>query len=144
MKSDIKYVVPNDAPVPVGTTIGSSTVADWLGSDIQYSTKTAKEWLNIFNEVIDGKREPGYQGTGNTHSVMVIDNWVYIECEYREDQKVFMSVEQAIIALEKYKSFLDNRVNFAYQVPSPFEVEYEAEGQEALDRYLETGGSLGE
>lgn len=144
MKSDIKYVVPNDAPVPVGTTIGSSTFADWLGSDIQYSTKTAKEWLNIFNEVIDGNREPGYQGTGNTHSVMVTDNWVYIECEYKEEQKVFMRVEQAIIALEKYKSFLDNRANFSYQVPSPFEVEYEAEGQEALDRYLETGGSLGE
>lgn len=144
MKSDIKYVVPNDAPVPVGTTIGSSTFADWLGSDIQYSTKTAKEWLNIFNEVIDGNREPGYQGTGNTHSVMVTDNWVYIECEYKEDQKVFMSVEQAIIALEKYKTFLDNRDNFSYQVPSPFEVEYEAEGQQALDRYLETGGSLGE
>jgi hypothetical protein len=109
MKSDIKYVVPNDAPVSVGTTIGSSTFADWLGSDIQYSTKTAEEWLNIFNEVVDGNREPGYQRTGNTHSVMVTESWVCIECEYKEDQKVFMSVQQALFALEKYKSFLVSR-----------------------------------
>jgi hypothetical protein len=55
-----------------------------------------------------------------------------------------MSVQQALFALEKYKSFLVSRDNYSNEIPSSFEVEYEAEGEEALDRYLETGGSLGE
>ena len=144
MKGKIKYVIPNDEPVPIGTTVGSSAIADWLGQDIQYSKRSVDNWISIINDVASGIRESGYQGTGNTHSVMVTDDWVFIECEYVEEQKVFMSVQQALFALEKYKSFLVSRENHSKEIPSPFEVEYEAEGEEALDKYLDTGGSLGE
>lgn len=144
MKSEIKYVVPNDTPVPVGTTIGSSAIAEWFAADIQYSVRTLEEMIGTINDIVSGNRASGYQGTGNAFSVMVQDSLVFLECEHYEEHKVIMTVEQAISALKKYKSFLDSRDNFSQETPPPFEVEYEAEGQAALDRYLETGGSLGQ
>lgn len=143
MKSEIRFVAPNGAPVPVAEHVGAATIADWFGSDIQYSEKLIDEWLNIFEMVSNGSRESGYQGTGNTHSVMAIDDWIFIECEHLEQQKVFLTRQQVSSALELYRAFLKNSCENNFEPPTPFIVEYESEGQDAFDRYLETGGSLG-
>lgn len=143
MRSEIRFVAPNGTPVPVAEDIGAATIADWLGSDIQYSEKLVDEWIHIFNLVSNGNKEPGYQGTGNTHSVMAIEDWVFIESEYLDGQKVFLTRQQISDALEMYRAFLrENKAN-SFSIPEPFSVEYESEGQEAFDRYLETGGTLG-
>ena len=143
MKGEIRYVIPTTVPVPTAEAVGAATIADWFGSDIQYSERTLDEWLTIFNEVADGDREPGYQGTGNTHSVMATDEWVFIECEYLDNQKVLLTRQQVTDALEQYRLFLNSDYKSNKIIPTPFIVEYEAEGEEALNRYLEAGGSLG-
>jgi len=143
MIGEIKYVIPNDAPVPTGDTIGASTIANWFGSDIQYSRETLTEWINVIDEVACGNRKSGYQGTGNTHSVMAIGESVYIECEYIDEQKVFLTREQLKNAIEEYNNFLRSDYKNSSQIPASFIVEYEAEGEEALQLYLKTGGSLG-
>lgn len=143
MLGEIKYVIPNDVPVPTGDTIGASTIANWFGSDIQYSTETLTEWVNVIDEVGCGNRKSGFQGTGNTHSVMAIWESVYIECEYIEEQKVFLTREQLKKAIEEYNNFLRSDYKHRNQIPASFIVEYEAEGEEALQLYLRTGGSLG-
>jgi hypothetical protein len=142
MKSLITFVKPNDAPVPVSSSTGGSAISGWLGSDIQYSENVLNKWVNVFKEVAKGSREPGYQGTGNTHSIMAIDDFVFIECEYLEDKKVFLTMQQMFNILEKYQLFLQS--DYKNIAPEEFEVEYLAEGAEAFEKYLETGGSLGD
>lgn len=143
MKGKISYVSPNGVPVPTAELAGASAIADWLGSDIQYSEYMIDEWLKVLNDVALGERDPGYQGTGNSHSVMVINDWVFIECEYIDEQKVLLTRQQVTAALEEYRLFLKCNYKSSEFSPNSFWVEYEAEGQEAFDRYIATGGSLG-
>jgi hypothetical protein len=143
MKGNIRFVRPNDWFVPTGDTIGAITIASWLGNDIQYSIRDTEGWLNIFADVARGKRKAGYQGTGNTHSVMAIRDVVFIECEYVKTQKVLLTYSQITDALNKYVLFLCGDYKTRAAVCQPYEVEYEDEGQVALDKYRETGGTLG-
>ena len=143
MKSEIKFVTPNKVPVPTADDIGALTIADWFASDIQYSEMNIDEWINVFSDVASGNKKSGYQGTGNANSIMVVDDWIYIENEFIEDQKVFLNRKQISDALEKYREFLKSDYKNNTKHPDPFFVEYEAVGKAALDRYLDTGGSLG-
>lgn len=143
MKGRIKFVRPNKLYVPEGDTTGAKTIANWLGNDIQYSHSGVEEWIIVFSDINNGKRDGGYQGTGNTHSVMTVNNAVYIECDYNESRKVLMTIAQAIGALRKYKEFLDTDYKSNSAKIDHFDVEYEAEGDIALEQYLERGGALG-
>ena len=140
MKSLVTFVRPNDSPVPVSNSIGGSAISGWLGSDIQYSQNVLNDWFNIFKEITNGSRAPGYQGTGNSHSVLAIGDFVFIECEHLEKKKVFLTMQQMFDVLKNYQLFLQS--DYKHIAPEEFEVEYVAEGGEALEKYLETGGSL--
>ncbi len=122
--------------------VGANEIAAWLSDDVR-SRSTASEWINRFNNVTLGKENAGYLGTGNAHSVMAAKDLVYLECEHADEMKVLLTISHAIAALQHYCSFLSGDIKNADHLPKPFEVEYEAEGQRALDLYLETGGSLG-
>ncbi|ASA57898.1 hypothetical protein [Vibrio gazogenes] len=142
MKGNVSFIRPNDYLVPVGDTIGAKTVANWLGNDIQYSQRDVEEWLNVLSEVEAGKRKSGYQGTGNSHSVMIIQDVIYIECEYNDTHKVFITKSQFVDILNKYILFLRGGYKSSRVEVEPFTIEYEFEGDEALEQYINSGGDL--
>lgn len=142
MKDTIEYTRPNGMPIPIGTKTGSMAIANWLGSDIQYSLKTLNEWLGIVSEVSNATRQGGYQGTGNTFSVYAHGVHALLECEYSESLKVYLKTDQVTEALLQYKSFLQSEFRDPAFRPTPFEVEYVAEGDSAKQIYLANGGIL--
>jgi hypothetical protein len=143
MRGIIQYASPNRVPVPIGTSEGAKAIADWLGSDIQYLTSSARGWLQTFAEVVNGTRQAGYLGTGNAFSVFATEQHILIQSEYVENQKVCLTIEQVSKALVNYIAFLeDDYRNPAYQ-PLAFEMEYLAEGDAASECYIKNGGVFG-
>jgi uncharacterized protein YacL (UPF0231 family) len=142
MKDTIEYTRPNAAPVPIGKNTGGAAIANWLASDIQYSLKTLDEWLECFSEIANATRPGGYQGTGNAFSVYAHGQHALLECEFSENLKAYLTTDQIMNVLLQYKTFLQNEFRHPSFRPSPFEVEYLAEGDAAQQLYLENGGIL--
>jgi hypothetical protein len=143
MNGLISFVRPNECFVPSGNNIGAKTLARWLGDDIQYSIESLENWKTIFSSVEARQMAPGYLGTGNSHSAMATSEYVYIECEYVDEQKVLLTHKQIAAVLNCYLDFLNKNCTLASLVPAPFEVEFIAEGVDALNLYINAGGSLG-
>ncbi|WNJ81268.1 hypothetical protein RJE46_08590 [Cedecea neteri] len=74
---------------------------------------------------------------------MVTNDLVFIACEYVKEQRVTLTVEQLIYILEQYKEFLQGFFNNASFPPEPIDIEYIAEGQEAMNMYVSLEGSRG-
>lgn len=123
--------------------LGTLTLGSWLSADIQTSLSGIKDWITWINEIAAGTQEGGYIGTGNAFSVMAVGEQVFIECEYVDDQKVFLTRDQVIHVLEQYRDFVKSDIENPNFHPKPIEVEYLAEGEEAAKCYAETGGSSG-
>lgn len=117
---------------------GGEEIAAWLSNDVRESVS---ETINTIESISQGKSPEGYIGTGNAHSLMAAGGYVFLRCEFGDELKVLLTYQQAITALKNYQEFL--KTVKVGQEPKPFEVEYEAEGEEALKRYEATGGSLG-
>jgi hypothetical protein len=142
MNGRIDYTSPNQLPIPIGNSDGAKTVAHWFGNDIQYSAESACRWSDLFSKVANGSHEPGYLGSGNAHSVSATTQLVYIESEFVEAHKVCLTIDQIFEALDKYKLFLSSDYRSPTFQPVPFDVEYVAEGEQALGHFLREGGSL--
>ncbi|MGW8392596.1 hypothetical protein [Pseudoduganella sp. HUAS MS19] len=56
--------------------------------------------------------------------------------------KVLLKDDQVEASLRDYSAFLAADVSVATEPPPAFEVEFEAEGDAALDQYVEAGGKL--
>lgn len=138
----VDYTVPDGTPVPIGDTSGATAIAQWLGCDIQYSTSTIDEWLNIFSAVAAGKEPGGYKGTGNAYSVFATGPLVLLVCEYVDSLKVCLNTRQVSTALENYRKFLNSDYKSAAFHPTPFEVDCLAEEDEAQEYYEEHGGIM--
>jgi hypothetical protein len=121
---------------------GVREIAAWLSDDVN-SQNSAHMWIERVNAVAEGTAKGGYLGTGNAHHVRAVGEQVFLECEFAEELKVFMTRAQIVSTLQHYIQFLNSERKNKDYPPNPFEVEYEAEGEEALDRYLATGGALG-
>jgi hypothetical protein len=124
-----------------GLSVGAREIASWLSDDV--GTKdSADEWIRRFEPLVrTGGR--GYMGTGNAHNVGAISNYIFLECEFVENQKVLANVKDLILALMAYKEFLSVAKTTPGNEPMPFEVRYEKEGEAALRFYLDAGGRLG-
>lgn len=120
---------------------GAQEIVAWLSDDVT-THKSALKWIDRFNGVTSGQVD-GYLGTGNAHHVRTIGEKVFLECIYAEEMKVFMTRPQIISALKHYCSFLEDDIKNPHHSPQNFEVEYEIEGEEALELYLKMGGKLG-
>jgi hypothetical protein len=120
--------------------IGVIELGSWLSNDIQTSRNSVDFWLKRIGAVASGEINGGYLGTGNAHTVMAGVNGVYIQCEYVEERKIFLSCVESLSVLSKYRAFLESDFCNRDDVPEPIEFEYEAEGEEALERYAQTGG----
>lgn len=122
---------------------GAKEIAAWLSDDLPRGKASIDAWLKQLADVAAGKIEGGYLGTGNAHHVRAMGDLVFLECEFVEEMKVLLTYKQVVEVLEKYSDFLDAEVGNIEFPPPPFDVEYEAVGDAALDLYLENGGKLG-
>lgn len=122
---------------------GSRELAGWLSDDIQYSLNSIEIWINNLTNLESSRAPDGFFGIGNAHWVMVTNNLVFIACEYVKEQRVILTIEQLIYILEQYKEFLQRDFNNPNVPPEPIDVEYIAEGEEAMNIYASLEGSHG-
>jgi hypothetical protein len=126
-------------PASVEQSEGGRELAAWLSDDIQAEARDIDEWLQWINEVADGKREAGYLGTGNAHSVWASGEAVFIGCEYGPQFKVLLTRGQAVHLLGKYREALALGLRNAERRPPAFGIEYVAEGDEASADFFQNG-----
>lgn len=65
---------------------------------------------------------------------------VFICCEYVEEQKVIMTIDQLLYILMQYKEFLEGNYNDPANPPASLDIEFIAEGKDALDMYCKLTG----
>ncbi|MBC9132006.1 hypothetical protein FcAc13_11915 [Frischella sp. Ac13] len=114
---------------------GAREIAAWLGNDIQYSINSVNIWINNLTDLEHSRAPDGMFGIGNAHWVLITGNYVFIGTEYVEEQQVIMTKEQLLYVLEQYKAFLGGDYKDPDNPPAPIDVEFIAEGQEAIDIY---------
>ncbi|NUF26968.1 hypothetical protein [Gilliamella sp. ESL0254] len=114
---------------------GVCEIAAWLGNDIQYSINSVNIWINNLTDLEHSRAPDGMFGIGNAHWVLITGDYVFIGTEYVEEQQVIMTREQLLYVLEQYKTFLEGDYKDPNNPPGPIDVEFIAEGQEAIDIY---------
>lgn len=128
--------------ISTGNTEGSLEVASWLANEAQYSHKMVK-WFEdqIINYDFETKKT-NFIGSGNAHHIFSTGDHIFLMCEYVDEQKVLLTKEACLKALENYRSFLNSDYKNLEVTPEPFKIEYIAEGEEALAKFTELGGVL--
>ncbi|WP_337261477.1 MULTISPECIES: hypothetical protein [unclassified Serratia (in: enterobacteria)] len=119
---------------------GAREVSGWLSNDIQYGIHSVDIWIKSLTDLASGKSTDGNFGIGNAHWVMVTQGKVFIGCEYVQEQQVLLTIEQALYVLEQYRSFLEGSYTKDYP-PEPIDVEYLAEGHNAVTQYESLEGA---
>lgn len=120
---------------------GAREIADWLRVDIQCSINSVNIWMNNLTDLEHSRAPDGMFGIGNAHWVLITNDYVFIGTEYVEEQQVIMTREQLLYVLEQYKSFLEGNYKDPNYPPDPIDVEFIAEGQEAIDIYNSLEGT---
>lgn len=144
MKAKLEFVWFNGRFIPnCHSGDGGVTLAGYLMSDMQTSVASINRITKLIDDVAQGRAKPGYMGGGNSCSICMINNMVFIEEMYYEEYKILISNEQFLHVLEEYKRHIDADYDDPNTIPPPIEFEYIAEGDEAYDLYEATGGSLG-
>ena len=119
---------------------GAREIAGWLSNDIQYGIHSVDIWVRDLTDLSSGKSNDGNFGIGNAHWVMVTQDRVFIGCEYVEEQQVLLTIEQTLYVLEQYRSFLEGSYTKEHP-PEPIDIEYLAEGREAVTQYESLEGA---
>ncbi|WPU24790.1 hypothetical protein RI049_08645 [Cedecea neteri] len=122
---------------------GVCEIASWLSADLPTSVKSVDMWLNNLTNLESSRAPDGFFGIGNAHWVMITNNLVFIACEYVKEQRVILEREQLIYILEQYKEFVQGDFNNPNVPPESIDVEYIAEGEEAMNIYASLEGSHG-
>ena len=120
---------------------GVCEIAAWLGNDLQYSINSVNIWINNLTDLANSEAPDGMFGVGNAHWVLITGDYVFIGTEYVERQQVILTREQLLYVLEQYKAFLEGNYRDPNNPPAPIDVEFIAEGQEAVDLYNSLEGS---
>lgn len=119
---------------------GVSEVAAWLSSDFPNGIYSIDIWIKNLTKLASGTTTDGNFGMGNAHWVMVTQNRVFIGCEYVEEQQVLLTIEQTLYVLEQYRLFLEGSYTKDFP-PEPIDVEYLAEGKDAIIQYESLDGA---
>lgn len=119
---------------------GAREISGWLSNDIQYGIHSVDIWVKNLTELASGQTTEGNFGIGNAHWVMVTHDKVFIGCEYVEEQQVLLTIEQTLYVLEQYRLFLEGSYTKDCP-PEPIDVEYLAEGRDAITQYESLDGA---
>ena len=134
---DVWATDPNADPrLSSPESVGVREIAAWLSDDVN-SRLSAVGWIERL-EALESAGAKAYLGTGNAHHVGVINEYIFLEYEFVDDFKVLMHTKNVISVLRFYVG-----AHEGYAANVCFDVEYEMEGEQALNRYLELGGRLG-
>jgi hypothetical protein len=120
---------------------GICEIASWLWTELQHSINSVNIWINNLTDLENSRAPDGWFGIGNAHWVLITGDYVFIGTEYVEEQQVIMTREQLLYVLEQYKAFLEGDYNDPNNPPDPIDVEFIAEGQDAIDMYNGLEGS---
>lgn len=118
---------------------GSREISQWLISEI-HGVDSADFWLNNIKKIRSNDLSDGDFGLGNAHWSFLTKNYVMLSCEYVEELKVLLFLEQFEYIIEQYKIFLEYG-NDAKKIPSYIDVEYISEGSDAVEIYLSVEGA---
>ncbi|MDF7671656.1 hypothetical protein PT276_10710 [Orbaceae bacterium ESL0721] len=110
-------------------------IAAWLSDDLQYSINSVNIWINNITDLENSRAPNGNFGIGNAHWVLITGDYVFLGTEYVEEQQVLMTREQLLYVLEQYKAFLEGNYKDPNNPPDPIDVEFIAEGQDAINKY---------
>ena len=119
---------------------GTCEIAAWLS--VEFSLHSINEMINALRDLSSSRVPNGNFGLGNGNWTLVTGEYVFICSEYIRPRPVLMTTEQALYILEQYKSFLE-RNHKKRHPPEPIDVEFIAEGQEAIDMYNALDGTHG-
>ncbi|MDT3640245.1 hypothetical protein ROM51_16855 [Cronobacter sakazakii] len=119
---------------------GAREISGWLSNDIQYGIHSIDIWVRNLTDFASGKITDGNFGKGNAHWVMVTHDKVFIGCEHVEEQQVLLTIEQTLYVLGQYRLFLEGSYTKDFP-PEPIDVEYLAEGRDAITRYESLEGA---
>lgn len=116
---------------------GVCVISDWLLYTVQKSLVSVNLWIKHLGDLETNSQPNGMFGVGTAHWVIVSDDYVLIDSMYNDDEKVLMNKEQALYVLEQFKNFLEKKFNDPDRPPSSIDVEFIADGQKAVDMYME-------
>lgn len=119
---------------------GASEIAAWLSSDFPNGINSIDIWIKNLISLGSGITTDGNFGMGNAHWVMVTQDRVFIGCEYVEEQQVLLTIEQILYVLGQYRLFLEGSYTKDFP-PEPIDVEYLAEGRDAITQYESLDGA---
>jgi hypothetical protein len=120
---------------------GICEIAAWLATDLPTGINSVNIWINNLTDLENSPAPDGWFGIGNAHWVLITGDYVFIGTEYVEEQQVIMTREQLLYVLEQYKALLEGDYNDPNNPPDPIDVEFIAEGQDAIDMYNGLEGS---
>ena len=127
---------------PTGIIVGYGTreICSWINNEI-HGIGSVDIWLDNINKIRNDDSCDGDFGIGNAHWVFLTNNHAMIFCEYVEELKVLLSFEQLEFILEQYKNFLSSNESNENKEPDPIDIEYIAEGDEAVRIYSSLDGA---
>ena len=120
---------------------GVCEIAAWLNNELQNSINSVNIWINNLTDLENSRAPDGMFAVGNANWVLITGDYVFIGNEYVERQQVILTREQLLYVLEQYKAFLEGNYRDPNNPPAPIDVEFIAEGQEAVDLYNSLEGS---
>lgn len=120
---------------------GIIAIASWLSSDLQCSINSVNIWISNLTDLENSPAPDGMFGVGNAFWVLITGDYIFIGTEYSEEQQILITKEQLLYVLEQYKAFLEGNYKDPNNPPDPIDVEFIAEGQEAIDTYNGLKGS---
>lgn len=128
-----------DFPMSIRST-GATEIISWIGADIESCGGDAAHiMIERLRGIKVGKEKKGYIGTGNAHSILTFDESLYLRCEFDDELKVILPIDEAINALVSYVEFKSGDWRDPNCQPEPFTISYDYEGAEAEACYAGTG-----
>ena len=135
IRLEVGRLYKSHAGITVG--YGAREISYWITDEI-HGISSVDIWLNNIEKVRNDDSCDGDFGIGNAHWVFLTNNHAMIFCEYAEELKVLLSFDQLEFILEQYKISLSFNKN---EKPDPIDIEYIAEGDEAVRIYSSLDGA---
>lgn len=90
-------------------------VASFLEHDVQASLSGVDEYINACADVLSGKADE-WEGTGNSHTVVITKDYVNIYNEYTAEKLDISSIREFCTYLNVWKNFLLKKKYFWIKV----------------------------
>lgn len=145
-----EYVVSSDEKiagsehVSYGQGGGVGAIAAWLDGDFGFLALGSERRVRKSFEAAAPEANGGncvHYGEG--HVVLRVGDLFLVFSRWDRSNVALLSKRQIVNVLDLYSSFRSVSPRKKERPPTPFEFEYEAEGEEAVRRFVDAGGDIG-